>query len=130
MHTLLTRVQLLNQTSRLSHTHLNVKGTIISHMWIMLHNLHREFDFNNGTVMESKITRVCRLVQNGSGNTALGYSIDFLFKGQMPCSLLHACSLKSLHSLHLTMLDVCCLCSTTKQSQGLSQKTGHLSGPV
>lgn len=86
VHTLLTRVLLLSQTSCLSHTHLNVEGTIINPMWIMLHNLHKEFDSHNGTVMGGKITRECQLAQNGNRRgIAQGYAIDavkdFLFKG-------------------------------------------------
>lgn len=50
----------------------------------MLHNLHKEFDSHNGTVMGGKITRECQLAQNGNRRgIAQGIDAvkDFLFKG-------------------------------------------------
>lgn len=68
--------------------------------------------------MGGKLTRECQLIQNGKRqSTAQGYTTnavkDFLFKGYMSCSLVHACSLKSFHSLYVTMLNFCYLGSTT-----------------
>lgn len=61
MHTFAHRVLLLSQMSHLNHTRLNIRGTVINHIWIMLHKLHREFNFGDGTVMGSGITGECQL---------------------------------------------------------------------